>query len=189
MFLPCRWLSGRTGPLNVVYSQLFRQTQSGGALATLVSHANVAATSWEDSREGRRSDCAFRRDFNDNVAHVAIFAANNNTSRLLEGKEKSNNSNSARTRTHTHTRLSITLFTNAQKHDIQQHCHAFFFLRYELWALQLAEQRRKKVLVGDETQQKRGETARNKNRIHHQSMLTYTTQAFFSFLSQTVDPA
>lgn len=62
--------------------------QSPGTPSTLLSHATVAETSWENLREGRRSDCAFRRDFNDNVANVAMFAANNNTSRLLEGKEK-----------------------------------------------------------------------------------------------------
>lgn len=102
--------------------------QSPDALATIVSHANVAATSWEDSREGRRSDCAFRRDFNDNVAHVAIFAANNNTSRLLEGKEKSNNSNSARTHTHAHSFIDNTVHQRTETwHSTTLPCFFFFF--------------------------------------------------------------
>lgn len=85
--------------------------------------SDVARTSWENLEGG---GCAFRRDFDDNVT-VAIFAANNNTSRLLE-----NTSNKFWLHAHTYI-LIITLYTNTHEQNIQQHCHAFW---YEfLWSL------------------------------------------------------
>lgn len=131
IFRPFRWISGVHRPFNVALitsapAALPHDNQSPGTPSTLLSHANVAETSWEDLREGRRSDCAFRRDFNDNVADVAMFAANNNTSRLLEGKEKSNNSDS--THAHTNALIDNTVYQHTETwHSTTLPCFFFFF--------------------------------------------------------------
>lgn len=98
-------------------ADLQRTVRLGGGSSKPIQLSDGARTSWENLEGG---GCAFRRDFNDNDVTVAIFAANNNTNRLLENT--SNNSDS----THTYI-LIITLYTNTHEHNIQQHCHAFWY--------------------------------------------------------------
>lgn len=82
--------------------------------------SDVALTTWENLEEGAGGwPVLSKEDFNDNVT-VARFAANNNTSRLLENT--SNNSDSTRTYI-----LIITLYTNTHERNIQQHCHASWY--------------------------------------------------------------
>lgn len=78
--------------------------------------SDVALTTWENLEGG---PVLSKEDFNDNMS-VAKFAANNNTSRLLENT--SNNSDSTRTYI-----LIITLYTNTHERNIQQHCHASWY--------------------------------------------------------------
>lgn len=116
--------------LTVIWSADFQRTARPGSGKPIcyptLRKSHVTLTTWENLGGPVLSEEILMTTWS-----VVMFAANNNTSRLLENT--SNKSDS----THTYI-LIITLYTNTHEHNIQQHCHAF--LIWILWSLNPVKQ-------------------------------------------------